>query len=86
MQPVLMYLRLYWQILNVQVKFNIVFYIKQQFQILTQLPAILKEEEDEAFKNEAGEIETDDIINKQHNSAVRTIAIGHIVEKVNAII
>lgn len=57
--------------------------MKQQFQILTQLPAILKEEEDEAFKNEAGEIETDDIINKQHNSAVRTIAIGHIVEKVN---
>ncbi|XP_034840257.1 lys-63-specific deubiquitinase BRCC36-like [Maniola hyperantus] len=53
------------------------------FQILTQLPAILKEEEDEAFKNEAGEIETDDIINKQHNSAVRTIAIGHIVEKVS---
>lgn len=49
---------------------------------MTQLPAILKEEEDEAFKNEAGEIDTEDIINKQHNAAVRTIAIGHIVEKV----
>lgn len=46
------------------------------------MPTILKEEEDEAFKNEAGEIDTEDIINKQHNAAVRTIAIGHIVEKV----
>lgn len=51
-------------------------------QILTQLPTILKEEEDEAFKNEAEESNTDDIINIQHNAAVRTIAIGHIVEKV----
>lgn len=53
------------------------------FEILTQLPTILKEEEDEAFKNEAGEIDTEDIINKQHNAAVRTIAIGHIVEKIS---
>lgn len=52
------------------------------FEILTQLPTILKEEEDEAFKNEAGGSNTDDIINTQHNAAVRTIAIGHIVEKV----
>lgn len=53
------------------------------FEILTQLPTILKEEEDEAFKNEAGESNTDDIINTQHNAAVRTIAIGHIVEKIS---
>lgn len=46
------------------------------------MPAILKEEEDEAYNNEAGPNETDDIINKQHNAAVRTIAIGHIVDKV----
>lgn len=51
-------------------------------QILTQLPAILKEEEDEAYTNEVGLSENDDILNKQHNAAVRTIAIGHIVEKV----
>ncbi|CAF4772553.1 lys-63-specific deubiquitinase BRCC36-like [Pieris napi] len=56
---------------------------KNNFEILTQLPTTLKEEEDEAFKLEAGEIETDDIIIKQHNTAVRTIAIGHIVEKVS---
>lgn len=55
----------------------------QTLQTLTQLPAILKEEEDEAYNNEAGPNETDDIINKQHNAAVRTIAIGHIVDKVN---
>lgn len=53
------------------------------FKTLTQLPAILKEEEDEAYNNEVGQSETDDIINKQHNAAVRTIAIGHIVEKVS---
>ncbi|XP_013186633.1 lys-63-specific deubiquitinase BRCC36-like isoform X3 [Amyelois transitella] len=54
------------------------------FQILTQLPAILKEEEDEAYNNEVGQSdEQDDIINKQHNAAVRTIAIGHIVEKMS---
>lgn len=51
-------------------------------QILTQLPVILKEEEDEAYNNEVGLSESEDIINKQHNDAVRTIAIGHIVEKV----
>ncbi|CAB3242140.1 unnamed protein product [Arctia plantaginis] len=50
---------------------------------LTQLPAILKEEEDEAYFNEVGRNETDDIINKQHNAAVRTIAIGHIVDKMS---
>lgn len=54
------------------------------FQTLTQLPMILKEEEDEAFNNEAIQSENDDIINKQHNAAVRTIAIGHIVDKVCA--
>ncbi|CAG4981126.1 unnamed protein product [Parnassius mnemosyne] len=53
------------------------------FEILTQLPAILKEEEDESYNNEAGQSETDDIITKQHNAAVRTIAIGHIVEKIS---
>ncbi|KAM3963578.1 lys-63-specific deubiquitinase BRCC36 isoform 2-T2 [Aphomia sociella] len=53
------------------------------FETLTQLPAILKEEEDEAYNNEVGQSETDDIINKQHNAAVRTIAIGHIVEKMS---
>ncbi|CAD0196776.1 unnamed protein product [Chrysodeixis includens] len=50
---------------------------------LTQLPAILKEEEDESYTNEVGPNETDDIINKQHNAAVRTIAIGHIVDKMS---
>ncbi|PZC84406.1 hypothetical protein B5X24_HaOG204980 [Helicoverpa armigera] len=50
---------------------------------LTQLPAILKEEEDESYNNEAGPNENDDIINKQHNAAVRTIAIGHIVDKMS---
>lgn len=49
---------------------------------MTQLPAILKEEEDESYKNEAEGSDCEDILNKQHNSAVRTIAIGHIVEKV----
>lgn len=49
------------------------------------MPAILKEEEDEAYNNEAGQCESDDIITKQHNTAVRTIAIGHIVEKVSSI-
>ncbi|XP_050345527.1 lys-63-specific deubiquitinase BRCC36-like [Nymphalis io] len=53
------------------------------FEILTQLPTILKEEEEEAFKIEAGETDKDDILNIQHNAAVRTIAIGHIVEKVS---
>ncbi|XP_041977189.1 lys-63-specific deubiquitinase BRCC36-like [Aricia agestis] len=53
------------------------------FEILTQLPTILKEEEDEAYKNDVGDNEVDDIINKQHNVAVRTIAIGHIVEKIS---
>ncbi|XP_068629339.1 lys-63-specific deubiquitinase BRCC36-like [Battus philenor] len=53
------------------------------FEILTQLPAILKEEEDESYSNEAGLSDTDDIITKQHNAAVRTIAIGHIVEKIS---
>ncbi|KPI91461.1 PREDICTED: lys-63-specific deubiquitinase BRCC36-like [Papilio xuthus] len=53
------------------------------FEILTQLPAILKEEEDESYSNEVGLTNTDDIITKQHNAAVRTIAIGHIVEKVS---
>ncbi|CAH2073994.1 unnamed protein product, partial [Iphiclides podalirius] len=53
------------------------------FEILTQLPTILKEEEDESYSNEAGQSETDDIITKQHNAAVRTIAIGHIVEKIS---
>lgn len=48
---------------------------------MTQLPAILKEEEDESYINEAGQCDTD-IITRQHNSAVLTIAIGHIVEKV----
>lgn len=57
-------------------------YILFVLQILTQLPTILKEEEDEAYNNEVGHHETDDIINNQHNAAVRTIAIGHIVEKV----
>lgn len=57
-------------------KFNII------LQILTQLPVILKEEEDEAYNNEVGLSESEDIINQQHNDAVRTIAIGHIVEKV----
>lgn len=52
------------------------------FQTLTQLPTILKEEEDEAYNNEAIQSEDDDIINRQHNAAVRTIAIGHIVDKV----
>lgn len=52
------------------------------FQTLTQLPTILKEEEDEAFNNETIQSENDDIINRQHNAAVRTIAIGHIVDKV----
>ncbi|XP_026746765.1 lys-63-specific deubiquitinase BRCC36-like [Trichoplusia ni] len=50
---------------------------------LTQLPAILKEEEDESYTNEVGPNETDDIINRQHNAAVRTIAIGHIVDKMS---
>ncbi|KAJ0180509.1 hypothetical protein K1T71_003913 [Dendrolimus kikuchii] len=53
------------------------------FEILTQLPAILKEEEDEAFNMEACQSDTDDILNKQHNAAVRTIAIGHIVDKMS---
>ncbi|CAG9585486.1 unnamed protein product [Danaus chrysippus] len=53
------------------------------FEILTQLPAILKEEEDESYKNEAEGSDCEDILNKQHNSAVRTIAIGHIVEKIS---
>ncbi|CAG9096567.1 hypothetical protein JYU34_007356 [Plutella xylostella] len=53
------------------------------FSMLTQLPTILKEEEDEAYNNEAGRGVTDDIIIKQHNAAVRTIAIGHIVEKMS---
>lgn len=61
---------------------NILTLIISIFQTLTQLPAILKEEEDEAFNVEACQSDTDDIINKQHNSAVRTIAIGHIVDKV----
>lgn len=55
------------------------------FQILTQVPTILKEEEDEAYSNEVGFSDTDDVIVKQHNAAVRTIAIGHIVEKVSMI-
>lgn len=50
---------------------------------MTQLPAILKEEEDEAFGSKADPNDIDDIINRQHNAAVRTIAIGHIVDKVN---
>lgn len=61
---------------TINCNFNII------LQILTQLPVILKEEEDEAYNNEVGLSESEDIINKQHNDAVRTIAIGHIVEKV----
>ncbi|XP_075969566.1 lys-63-specific deubiquitinase BRCC36-like [Anticarsia gemmatalis] len=57
--------------------------LANNLETLTQLPAILKEEEDEAYLNEAGTDETDDIINKQHNAAVRTIAIGHIVDKMS---
>ncbi|XP_053625694.1 lys-63-specific deubiquitinase BRCC36-like isoform X2 [Plodia interpunctella] len=58
--------------------------LSNNFQILTQLPAILKEEEDEAYSNEVGQnYLEEDIINKQHNAAVRTIAIGHIVEKMS---
>ncbi|XP_030031359.1 lys-63-specific deubiquitinase BRCC36 [Manduca sexta] len=53
------------------------------FETLTQLPAILKQEEDEAFNNEVSQNETDDILTKQHNAAVRTIAIGHIVDKMS---
>ena len=52
---------------------------------MIQLPTILKEEEDEAYSNEAGADVNDDIINNQHNAAVRTIAIGHIVDKVKII-
>lgn len=43
---------------------------------------ILKEEEDEAFDMETSQNDTDNILNNQHNAAVRTIAIGHIVDKV----
>ncbi|CAH0748200.1 unnamed protein product [Diatraea saccharalis] len=57
--------------------------LENNFQMLTKLPAILKEEEDEAYNNEVGQAECHDIINKQHNAAVRTIAIGHIVEKMS---
>ncbi|GBP30680.1 hypothetical protein EVAR_75901_1 [Eumeta japonica] len=53
----------------------------KSFEILTELPTILKDEEDEAYRNEVGTGDTDDVITKQHNAAVRTIAIGHIVEK-----
>lgn len=51
--------------------------------MLTQLPTILMDEENEAYKKEAGQYNIDDIIVKQHNAAVRTIAVGHIVEKVS---
>ncbi|VVD03063.1 unnamed protein product [Leptidea sinapis] len=57
--------------------------LRKNFELLTQLPKTLKEEEDEAFALEAGLDETDDIIIKQHNTAVRTMAIGHIVEKIS---
>ncbi|KAJ8725635.1 hypothetical protein PYW08_003818 [Mythimna loreyi] len=57
--------------------------LSNNFETLTQLPAILKEEEDEAYNNEAGPEQPDDIITKQHNAAVRTIAIGHIVDKMS---
>lgn len=46
------------------------------------MPAILREEEDESYINEVGPDANDDLINRQHNAAVRTIAIGHIVDKV----
>jgi len=57
--------------------------VSNNFETLTQLPTILKEEEDEAYNNEAIQSEDDDIINRQHNAAVRTIAIGHIVDKMS---
>ncbi|XP_072943753.1 lys-63-specific deubiquitinase BRCC36-like [Epargyreus clarus] len=57
--------------------------ILHNFQILAKLPEILKEEEDEAYRIEAGQGDVMDILNKQHNTAVRTIAIGHIVEKIS---
>lgn len=50
---------------------------------MTQLPNILKEEENEAYRNEISvRDDSFDILTKQHNVAVRTIAVGHIVEKV----
>lgn len=58
-------------------------FLLTNLETLSQLPTILKEEEDEAYNNEAGFNDTDDIINKQHNAAVRTIAIGHIVDKMS---
>ncbi|CAH1646092.1 unnamed protein product [Spodoptera littoralis] len=57
--------------------------LSNNFETLTQLPAILKEEEDEAFGSKAETNDIDDIINRQHNAAVRTIAIGHIVDKMS---
>lgn len=57
--------------------------LTNNFETLTQLPTILKEEEDEAFNNEISYDDTDDIVTKQHNAAVRTIAIGHIVDKMS---
>ncbi|KAL4705143.1 hypothetical protein ACJJTC_018714 [Scirpophaga incertulas] len=57
--------------------------LEKNFEILTQLPTILKEEEDESYRNEVGNAECHDIIIKQHNAAIRTIAIGHIVEKMS---
>ncbi|KOB73675.1 Lys-63-specific deubiquitinase BRCC36 [Operophtera brumata] len=44
--------------------------VSNNFETLTQLPTILKEEEDEAYNNEAIQSEDDDIINRQHNAAM----------------
>ncbi|XP_077291250.1 lys-63-specific deubiquitinase BRCC36-like [Arctopsyche grandis] len=50
------------------------------FETLIQLPKIFDEEENETFSKETGGIEGD-FLTEQHNEAVRTIALGHIAEK-----
>lgn len=56
---------------------------KHSYQTLTQLPTILKEEEDESYNNLVGTSDKNDVLVNQHNAAVRTIAVGHIVEKMS---
>lgn len=51
-------------------------------QTLIQLPEILNEEEYETYFNETSG-SGQDILTEQHNEAVRTIALGHIIEKVH---
>lgn len=54
------------------------------FKTLIQLPKVLDEEENETFLNKTDGV-SGDFLTDQHNEAVRTIALGHIAEKVHFI-